>query len=124
MKSHIPNLGLDFYNSSCKIEHINISYDDKIIIADAYLWLSPNEMTICTNIIIPCPKCEYPIVIKPDQVALTLEKGNISLSQKIACPSHWKKMEDGIVDVDAEGNPITLRCGWSCKGIHQSKIRS
>jgi hypothetical protein len=129
MKSHIPNVESDYF-SRTKIEHISISSNDdetnegKILICDAYIWTAPDKATICTSIILPCPKCEYPIVLKPDQLALTFGSNGITLNQKISCPSRWKKMDDSIIDTDEDGNPITHRCGWVCRGIENSKIRS
>jgi hypothetical protein len=129
MKSHIPSIDSDYF-SRTKIEHIAVSFSEEpeqngqILICDAYLWTAPDRSTICTSIILPCPKCEYPIILKPDQLALTLGSNGITLNQKISCPSRWKQMDGTIVDTDEDGNPIHIRCGWSCRGIEHSKIRS
>lgn len=128
MKSLLPSFDSDFH-SSCKTEHIALSYSDenenesKILISDAYIWTAPDDSTICTALVLPCPNCEYPIIIRPDQFALTFDKNGITLNQKVSCPSRWKKMEEGLVDTDEEGNPLIIRCGWVCKGIENSKVR-
>ena len=130
MKSFLPSYEDTDFLSSSKTEHIAIhsqeeNKEPKILISDVYLWTAPDGTTICTSIILPCPQCEYPIVIKPDQLALTLSRNNgLTLNQKIACPSRWKKMDDNLIETDEDGNPITHRCGWSCKGIENSKVRN
>ena len=129
MKSLLPGYEADFFSSS-KTEHIAINYQEeqkesKILISDAYLWNAPDGTTICTTIILPCPQCEYPIVIKPDQLALTFSRNvGVTLNQKVSCPSRWKKMDNNLIETDEDGNPITHRCGWSCKGIENSKVRT
>jgi hypothetical protein len=130
MRSHIPIPSLeDRFIDGSKTEHIEIEYatddasENKILICDAYVWKAPDNTTICTSLILPCPHCEYPIVIKPDQLALTFEASGITLNQKVSCPSRWKVMDGDVIDTDEDGTPITKRCGWSCKGIQHSKIR-
>lgn len=129
MKSLLPSFDSDFFSSS-KVEHLAINYQDeelndgKILISDAYLWTAPDNTTICTTLVLPCPKCEYPIIIKPDQLALTINRNGITLNQKVSCPSRWKKMDGELIETDEEGNPIVHRCGWSCKGIENSKVRA
>ncbi len=129
MKSLLPSFESDFH-SSLKIEHIALNYQDeaidgsKILISDAYLWTAPDQTTICTALVLPCPNCEYPIIIRPDQFALNFDRNGVTLNQKVSCPSRWKKMDSGLVEADDEGNPIVIRCGWSCKGIENSKVRN
>jgi hypothetical protein len=129
MKSLLPSFDSDLH-SSCKTEHIALNYTDtqtnesKILICDAYLWTAPDEAVICTALILPCPNCEYPIIIRPDQMSFTFDRNGTTLNQKVSCPSRWRKMDGNLVETDEEGNPQTVRCGWSCKGIENSKVRT
>jgi hypothetical protein len=129
MKSLLPSFESDLH-SSCKTEHIALNYteetsgESKILISDAYLWTAPDNTTICTALVLPCPNCEYPIIIRPDQFALNFDRNGITLNQKVSCPSRWKRMEGTLVESDEEGNPIIIRCGWSCKGIENSRVRN
>lgn len=129
MKSLLPSFDSDLH-SSCKTEHIALNYTDaqtsesKILICDAYLWTAPDSAVICTALVLPCPNCEYPIIIRPDQMSFTFDRNGTTLNQKVSCPSRWRKMDGNLVETDEEGNPQTVRCGWSCKGIENSKVRT
>jgi len=97
----------------------------KMLICDMINWKSPDGSSIVVAFIVPCPSCGYPIITKPDQISFTFsEGGKVTLNQKINCPSRWRKVDDsGIVDVDEDGSPLIVRCGWSCNGISDNNLR-
>lgn len=97
----------------------------KMLICDLINWRSPDASALVVAFIVPCPSCGYPIITKPDQISFTYsEDRKVSLNQKINCPSRWRKVdESGVVDVDEEGSPLIIRCGWSCNGISNNVLR-
>ena len=98
--------------------------DSKMLLCDMVCWQSLDNSTIIVGLIIPCPKCGYPIITKPDQITLDLKNDKkINFNQKISCPARWKSLDNGVVDIDENGQPITVRCGWSCNGIKENTLR-
>jgi hypothetical protein len=98
--------------------------DYEMLICDMIYWRSIDRSNIVVGMIIPCPKCGYPIIVKPDQTTLIVrEDGKISLNQKVSCPARWKSLDNGIANIDENGKVLTVRCGYTCNGIENNTLR-
>lgn len=102
-----------FSASTRNVETIRIDEDTT---CDVYVWTSPEGVKIATHMIMPCPKCDYPLTLATSEFDFE-EK---TLGHKLKCPARWKKttqakvgeQEITLVDLNEKGNPIIQKCHW------------
>jgi hypothetical protein len=83
--------------------------------ADLLNWNSPAGQTMTIGVVIPCPACEFPLLMKADDTVLSVD-GDQRLSYRgvIQCPAHWADVNEyGHANIDRSGRAKRKRCGWS-----------
>jgi hypothetical protein len=82
--------------------------------ADVLTWNSPDGGRLAIGVIIPCPKCAFPIMVKADNSVLDVDgDGRLSYRAIVSCSGHWSVKDDfGISLLSRDGRPQRERCGW------------
>jgi len=106
--------------------------------ADLLNWTSPAGMSMTIGIVIPCPACEFPLLMKADdQITFVDGDGRLTYKGIIQCPAHWADVnEHGHAHIDHRtGKPKRVRCGWGaviidgsahnpqCPALHNSQCK-
>ena len=84
--------------------------------ADLLNWTSPAGTQMTIGIVIPCPACQFPLLMKADDNILSVDEDNrLSYRGIISCPAHWADTNEyGQVNMDNRtGRPLRRRCGWT-----------
>ncbi len=81
---------------------------------DVYVWEAPDGLRVLVGLAIPCPHCQFPILVTPDQRSVGIDDGRLTLRQVLQCPARWRVIDDhGNVRMDRSGRPQIKRCGWA-----------
>jgi hypothetical protein len=83
---------------------------------DLLNWTSPAGSTMTIGVVIPCPACKFPLLMKADDNVLSVDDDNrLSYRGVIECPAHWSDVNEyGQVNMDGRsGRPMRRRCGWT-----------
>ena len=82
---------------------------------DVHIWKAPDGSNVFVGLVLPCPHCQFPVLINPDQRAAGISPdGHLTLRQVVTCPGRWRSMDSyGNVKTDQHGRPQLVRCGWS-----------
>jgi len=81
---------------------------------DAHIWSAPDDSRVLVGLVVPCPHCRFPIMVKPDQRAVGIDEGHLTLRQVVQCPGRWRVLDsNGNVRTDRAGRPRIERCGWA-----------
>ena len=83
--------------------------------ADILTWQSPDGMNLAIGLVIPCPKCGFPVMTRADNSILEVdEDGRLTYRAVVTCPAHWAAKDDfGNAVLDRQGRPQRARCGWT-----------
>ena len=82
---------------------------------DHITWEAPDHSVVTVGLVIPCPKCGFPLMVKalPGTFAMS-EDGQLSFNALLACPAHWQDQdEQGNARIGNDGRPRMVRCGWT-----------
>jgi hypothetical protein len=103
------------------------NWKGKRVECDWINWNSPDGRRIRVGIVIPCPQCEYPLIvpqIRPEMYQLG-DEGELAYRDVLQCPSYWNA--EGEVGMTSE----MRRCGFvgvvrqglahhpQCQAIHK-----
>ena len=83
--------------------------------ADLLQWTNPAGMSMIIGIVMPCPACEFPLMMKADEQILSTDgDGRLTYKGVVQCPAHWAHVnEHGHAHIDPHtGKPKRVRCGW------------
>lgn len=82
--------------------------------ADLLKWDSPDGVSLAIGLVIPCPRCAFPIMTKGDNSVLDIDPdGRLTYKAIVTCPAHWTHKDDnGNAHLDRSGRPARERCGW------------
>lgn len=71
-------------------------------------WETPSGVQMIVHVIVPCPRCSYPMAVAASQGALAVdEDGRLTLRMHLRCPAHWP----GSTAVGAVTGQYTT-CRW------------
>lgn len=96
-----------------QVDKVQISTGEGAFLeCDFYKWLAPDGKTILVNMLLPCPKCGYPLFLNAED----LDIEPLSLRQEVRCPARWKVLKETpfgkLYEVDEKNKSITTRCSW------------
>ena len=83
--------------------------------ADLLNWTNPAGAEMVIGIVVPCPSCKFPLLLKADDTLLSVDGDNrLTYRGVIHCPAHWADVnENGHANIDRRtGRPKRKRCGW------------
>jgi len=84
--------------------------------ADLLNWTNPAGQSMTIGVVIPCPSCEFPLLMKADQSVLSVDEDmRLSYRGVIQCPAHWSDVNEwGHANIDQRtGRAQRKRCGWT-----------
>lgn len=84
--------------------------------ADLLDWTSPAGAKMVIGVVIPCPSCQFPMLMKADDTILSVDDDHrLSYRGVIQCPAHWTNTNEyGMPKIDPRsGRAQRKRCGWT-----------
>lgn len=97
-------------------EYVTVRWLGININAAVLTWTAPNGHLLTPLVVLRCPRCDFPVVVKPDISAqCKVDRGRLTLRQVVQCPGHWPQVDpSGNIVADAvTGRPKRATCNWT-----------
>lgn len=88
--------------------------DRRAVEIDVVLWQAPDGNIHPVEAHMICPYCAHPITTRVTAQTVEVDdEHNLTLLVPLACPGHWRAVENGVPVVHPQtGAPVWVRCNW------------